>query len=116
MQAEQARRLSVILGGSVFALLGLNELRFTVEPGHTAILFSKFTGLGNVQYKEGWHLRLPYFHTPIDFNIQTRPKQIKAATANKGITYTFKIDMQIVNLTLRVLYRPMVDQIPTIYR
>lgn len=35
------------LGGA--ALLGLyflNSCRFTVEPGHTAVKFSKFTGLG----------------------------------------------------------------------
>lgn len=84
MQPEQARRIAVLGGGVVFGLMFLNECRFTVEPGHSAIKFSKFTGLGTKQFKEGWHLRLPYFETPIDFNIQTRPKQIKAATANKG--------------------------------
>lgn len=46
MQPEQARRLTVIAGGTLFGLLFLNECRFTVEPGHTAIKFSKFTGLG----------------------------------------------------------------------
>jgi prohibitin 2 len=61
-------------GAALFGLYCLNEARFTVEPGHTAVKFSKFTGLGSYQYKEGWHLRLPYFEYPIDFNIQTRPK------------------------------------------
>lgn len=71
---------------------------FLVEPGHIAIKFSKLSGLSNKNYKEGWHLRIPYFERPIIYNVQTKLKSIKASTANK--------DMQNVILNLRVLYRP----------
>lgn len=64
-----------------------------VQPGHNAILFSKLSGLSQNQLKEGFHFKIPYFQTPIVYNIQTRPITIKGVTANK--------DMQNVNLALR---------------
>jgi len=51
------------------ALFALDRFRFSVDPGHIAIKFSRFTGLKNTQYKEGWHIRIPYFEKPIIFNV-----------------------------------------------
>jgi hypothetical protein len=59
-------------------------------------MFSKLTGLSQTQLKEGFHFKIPYFQTPIVYNIQTRPITIKGVTANK--------DMQNVNLALRGKY------------
>ena len=59
-------------------------------------MFSKLTGLSQTQLKEGFHFKIPYFQTPIIYNIQTRPITIKGVTANK--------DMQNVNLALRGKY------------
>lgn len=53
-------------------------------------------------------MRIPYFERPIIYNVQTKPKVIKASTANK--------DMQNVILTLRVLYRPNTERLCEIYR
>lgn len=47
--------------------------------------FNKITGLGETVYREGWNLKLPYFEQPIIFNVQSREKEIKAETANRGI-------------------------------
>lgn len=55
-----------------------------VEPGHTALKFSRLTGLGDLQFTEGWHFRIPYFERPILFNTQTRFKSFQANTANRG--------------------------------
>lgn len=61
-----------------------------VEPGHTALKFSRLSGLGDQQFTEGWHLRIPYFERPIIFNTQTRFKSFQANTANRGrILYIF---------------------------
>ncbi|KAM3134454.1 hypothetical protein pb186bvf_013420 [Paramecium bursaria] len=98
----------IALGGAVVGLFALKSTIFTVEPGHAAIKFSKFTGVGSEIYKEGWHFKIPYFENPIIYNIQTKPRQIKASTANK--------DMQNVILTVRVLHRPYSDKLPYIYR
>jgi len=51
------------------ALFALDRCRFSVDPGHIAIKFSRISGLKNIQYKEGWHLRIPYFERPITFNV-----------------------------------------------
>jgi len=39
--------LAKLGGAAIFGILFLDSFRFTVEPGHSAILFSKFGGLGN---------------------------------------------------------------------
>jgi prohibitin 2 len=48
-------------------------------------MFSKLTGLSQIQLKEGFHFKIPYFQTPIVYNIQTRPITIKGVTANKDM-------------------------------
>ncbi|KRX07703.1 hypothetical protein PPERSA_11252 [Pseudocohnilembus persalinus] len=97
-----------ILGGTLFGLYMVDQCRFTVNPGHTALMFNRFGGLSDRLYREGWHLRIPYFQVPIIYNIQTNLKQIPASTANK--------DMQNVILKLRVLYRPDQSNLPSLYR
>lgn len=86
----------------------LNSTIYTVQPGHLSLKFSRFSGLSNTVYREGWNFRIPYFERPIIFNIQTRPTQIKSQTANR--------DMQNVNITVRVLFRPRTDKLVEIYR
>lgn len=59
-----------MLGGAgLISVIAAGNCFFTVEPGHAAIKFSKLTGLGSTKYREGWHFRIPYFETPIDFNV-----------------------------------------------
>lgn len=42
---------------------------YNVDPGNVAIKFSRFTGLQELHYKEGWHFLIPYFEKPIIFSI-----------------------------------------------
>ncbi|KAI9451402.1 hypothetical protein F5148DRAFT_1301104 [Russula earlei] len=51
-------------------------------------------------YGEGTHLRIPWFETPIVFDIRAKPRSIASLTGTK--------DLQMVNITCRAL--------PTIYR
>lgn len=53
-------------------------------------------------------MRIPYFERPIIFNTQTRFKSFQANTANR--------DMQNVNITIRVLFEPVQDKLPELYR
>jgi prohibitin 2 len=55
---------------------------------------------------EGTHFRLPWFEIPYDFDIRTRPKTIRSPTGTR--------DLQMVDLTIRVLYKPSVPHLPTI--
>ena len=81
---------------------------YSVDGGHRAIKFSRFVGLRNTIYREGWHLRLPYFEWPIVYDVRTHPKVLNSKTGSK--------DLQMVDITIRVLYRPNPEKLPDIYR
>lgn len=106
--AQQIAGLTVLgacaLGGGYL----VKNCVFTVQPGQVAIKFSRFNGLQSNYYREGWNFRIPYFEVPIIFNVQTRPTTIKSLTANR--------DMQNINISLRILYRPKQDKLVDIYR
>ncbi|PCH40223.1 hypothetical protein WOLCODRAFT_68038, partial [Wolfiporia cocos MD-104 SS10] len=51
---------------------------------------------------------IPWFETPIVFDIRAKPRNIASLTGTK--------DLQMVNITCRVLSRPDIPALPTIYR
>lgn len=51
---------------------------------------------------------IPYFERPTVFDVRTHPTVIKSMTGSK--------DLQMVNISLRVLYRPDSTKLVTIYR
>eukprot|EP00667_Euglena_gracilis_P015561 EG_transcript_16185 len=71
---------------------------FFVEGGHKAIVFNAFSGLGNRVYSPGMNFKLPFVEWPIIYDCRTRPSEISSASGSR--------DLQMVDLTLRVLYRP----------
>jgi prohibitin 2 len=81
---------------------------FQVDTGHRAIKFNKVSGLGSFTYREGFHFMLPWFERPIIYDVRTHPTVIKSVTGSK--------DLQMVNISLRVLYRPDQTQLPDLYR
>ncbi|KAL4507154.1 hypothetical protein ABPG72_001947 [Tetrahymena utriculariae] len=107
MAQKVASAVSLGIAG-VAGLIIAQSCIYTVEPGHTALKFSRLTGLSDKQYNEGWHLRIPYFERPIIFNTQTRYKTFPANTANA--------DMQSVNITVRVLFEPVQEKLSDLYR
>lgn len=56
----------------------------------------------------GTHLRIPWFETPIDYDVRARPRNVPSLTGTK--------DLQMVNITCRVLSRPNIQNLPQIYR
>merc|ERR1719204_927280 len=50
---------------------------------------------------------IPWVQRPIIYDIRTRPKNVPTVTGSK--------DLQNVNITLRILFRPVADQLPHIY-
>jgi prohibitin 2 len=68
-----------------------------VDTGHRAIKFNKISGVRPQVYKEGWHVLYPWFERPIVYDVRTHPTVIKSMTGSK--------DLQMVNISLRVLYR-----------
>ncbi|KAI9508898.1 hypothetical protein F5148DRAFT_1275555 [Russula earlei] len=87
------------LGGSPRGLFAGGGLVITLIAGGLALNASLFNVTENV-YGEGTHLRIPWFETPIVFDIRAKPRSIASLTGTK--------DLQMVNITCRAL--------PTIYR
>jgi len=87
---------------------GLKESMFTVDGGHRAIMFSRVGGIQEDIYAEGLHFRLPWFQTPIIYDIRAKPRRISSPTGSK--------DLQMVNIGLRVLSRPQASSLPTLYQ
>lgn len=83
-------------------------LLISVEGGHRAIIFSRLTGIQSDVYSEGLHFRIPWFQYPIIYDIRSRPRKISSPTGSK--------DLQMVNISLRVLSRPNANQLPSMYR
>ncbi|KAH8255373.1 hypothetical protein KR038_001794 [Drosophila bunnanda] len=90
-----------VLGGVV------NSALYNVEGGHRAVIFDRFTGIKENVVGEGTHFFIPWVQRPIIFDIRSQPRNVPVITGSK--------DLQNVNITLRILYRPIPDQLPKIY-
>jgi len=103
----------VAIAGLAGAVYALQNAMYTVDGGHRAIMFSRF-GLGGkpgIQDDimiEGLHLRVPWFQYPIIYDIRSRPRKMSSPTGSK--------DLQMVNISLRVLSRPDANSIPIIHK
>lgn len=98
-------KLAAVAGAAVY---GISQSMYTVEGGHRAILFSRLGGIQKEIMTEGLHFRVPWLHYPIIYDIRSRPRKISSPTGSK--------DLQMVNISLRVLSRPDASQLPTMYR
>ncbi|TGO25885.1 hypothetical protein BPAE_0070g00050 [Botrytis paeoniae] len=95
----------IALGGLM--VVGNNAL-FNVDGGHRAIKYTRLGGVGKQIYSEGTHIKIPWFETPIDYDVRAKPRNVASLTGTK--------DLQMVNITCRVLSRPRIDALPQIYR
>ena len=56
----------------------------------------------------GTHINIPWFETPIVYDVRAKPRNVASLTGTK--------DLQMVNITCRVLSRPRIEALPQIYR
>ncbi|KAK8952333.1 hypothetical protein KSP39_PZI004502 [Platanthera zijinensis] len=98
-------KLALIGGAGVYA--AFNSL-YNVDGGHRAIVFNRIHGIKDKVYPEGTHLIIPWFERPIIYDVRARPHLVESTSGSR--------DLQMVKIGLRVLTRPMPDQLPTIYR
>ncbi|XP_018079990.1 prohibitin 2 L homeolog isoform X1 [Xenopus laevis] len=100
--------LKLFLGAGAVAY-AVKESVFTVEGGHRAIFFNRIGGVQkDVILTEGLHFRVPWFQYPIIYDIRARPRKISSPTGSK--------DLQMVNISLRVLSRPLASDLPSLYQ
>nr|XP_009408306.1 PREDICTED: prohibitin-1, mitochondrial-like isoform X2 [Musa acuminata subsp. malaccensis] len=98
-------KVALIGGTAVYA--ALNSL-YNVDGGHRAIVFNRIVGIKDKVYPEGTHLMIPWFEWPVIYDVRARPHLVESTSGSR--------DLQMVNIGLRVLTRPIPDQLPTIYR
>lgn len=100
--------LKLLLGAGAVAY-GVRESVFTVEGGQRAIFFNRIGGVQqDTILAEGLHFRIPWFQYPIIYDIRARPRKISSPTYSK--------DLQMVNISLRVLSRPNAQELPSMYQ
>jgi len=101
-----------LLGAGAVGVTGLayggSSMLFNVEGGHRAVMFHRFGGVQERVRAEGTHILVPWFMKPIIYDVRAKPRMIQSMTGSR--------DLQMVNITLRVLSRPNVAQLPKIYR
>nr|AEA95820.1 mitochondrial prohibitin [Charybdis japonica] len=109
--AQQLANLFTRVGqiGFGVAVVGgvVNSALYNVDAGHRAVIFDRFMGVKQSVIGEGTHFFIPWVQKPIMFDVRTRPRNVPVVTGSK--------DLQTVNITLRVLFRPSGDQLPRIY-
>ncbi|KAF3480331.1 prohibitin-2 [Arthroderma uncinatum] len=86
----------------------LSNSLFNVDGGHRAIKYTRIGGVKKEIYNEGTHFQIPWFETPIIYDVRAKPRNVASLTGTK--------DLQMVNITCRVLSRPRVEALPQIYR
>lgn len=71
-------------------------------------MFDRFSGVKDISIGEGTHFLIPWLQRAILYDCRIKPRNIATTTGSK--------DLQMVSLTLRVLSRPDIDKLPTIYK
>ncbi|PVZ97835.1 hypothetical protein BB558_006195 [Smittium angustum] len=90
--------------GLIFLAAGVG----LVDGGHRAIKYSRVFGVVDEIHGEGTHFKIPWIETPIIYDVRAKPRSIQSLTGSK--------DLQMVNITCRVLAKPLVNSLPTIYK
>ena len=98
--------VGAVAGVSAVGFVGYNSV-FTVEGGQRAVLWSRVQGVKPAVYGEGMHPRIPLIEYPVHFDVRTRPRNVQSLTGSK--------DLQMVNVTLRVLFYPNKQELPWTY-
>lgn len=102
-------RLSASTGALAVGAFTVNSCLYNVDGGKRAVMFDTLRGgiLPDVR-GEGTHFMIPVIQKPVILDIRTRPREIPSITGTK--------DLQTVNIKLRVLWRPVVEKLPDLYR
>ncbi|KAG2217210.1 hypothetical protein INT45_011648 [Circinella minor] len=102
---EKIAKLAIPAG---LAIGGLQSAMYDVQGGHRAVIFDRVQGVKDTSSGEGTHFLVPWLQRAVVFDVRTKPRNISTTTGSK--------DMQMVSLTLRVLHRPEIKQLPAIYQ
>ncbi|EXJ54756.1 prohibitin-1 [Cladophialophora yegresii CBS 114405] len=95
--------IPVFIGASI-----AQSALYDVKGGSRAVIFDRLSGVRDSVVNEGTHFLVPWLQKAIIYDVRTKPRNISTTTGSK--------DLQMVSLTLRVLHRPEVQNLPKIYQ
>jgi len=102
-------RVSAVSGSVAAGAFLVNTCLYNVDGGERAVLFDQLRGGIRPEVREeGTHFYIPVIQRPTIMDIRTRPREIPSVTGTK--------DLQMVNIKLRVLWRPVVDKLPKLIK
>lgn len=110
MQNMASKGAPVVLGVGALGAAGIvvSNSMYSVDAGHLAVKYNRFSGVGTKTYREGVHLRLPWVERPIIFDVRARPHTMTSLTGSR--------DLQMVNISLRTLAKPDQGRLADLYR
>ncbi|KEG10578.1 putative prohibitin [Trypanosoma grayi] len=100
--------LAALVGLGGFVTVGLYKSIYFVDGGCRAVKFNVITGMKDKTYGEGANFAIPFLEIPVVFDIRNKPTEVMTATGSR--------DLQTVNLAVRVLYQPSVNDLSHVYR
>merc|ERR1711907_433133 len=110
MQAA-SRSVPLVAGVAGLGLLGYGAMRYgdtavpwyNVVGGQRAVVYNRIFGVDDVVKNEGMHFKVPWFDRPTIFNVKYEPYLLRTMSGSR-------------DLQMRVLCRPNVDVLPTIFK
>ncbi|CCK68526.1 prohibitin subunit PHB1 KNAG_0B00790 [Huiozyma naganishii CBS 8797] len=89
-------------------IMAADYAMYDVKGGSRGVIFDRVSGVQQRVVGEGTHFLVPWLQKAIIYDVRSKPKSIATNTGTK--------DLQMVSLTLRVLHRPEVMELPRIYQ
>lgn len=109
MSEAALRHLGRATGALAVGAFTVSQCIYNVDGGERAVMFDTLRGgiLPDVR-GEGTHFIMPVIQRPVVMDVRTKAREIPSVTGTK--------DLQMVNIKLRVLWRPVVEELPQLYR
>jgi prohibitin 2 len=92
-------------------------------------MFNRVYGVMPNIYPDGTHFRIPWVEWPVIYDCRTKPLVINSTTGSRGLYCLVRMgvcvvlnvggvgsDLQVVQVSVRVLSRPRIEALPRIYR
>lgn len=102
---KQLAQASVVVGTVGWMA---QESLYNVDGGERAVIFDRFSGVKPGVVSPGTHFKIPFIEYPFIYEVRAKPRVINTTTGTK--------DLQMVNISLRVLSRPIPEELSQIHK
>lgn len=82
--------------------LAVDQCIYNVDGGERGVVYSRIDGVKQFVTGPGTHFKIPMIEEPIIYDVRSKPRVINTVTGTK--------DLQMVNISLRVLSRPKAEE------